>query len=64
VAKHRGVFNPQTHARNFPEFMFGSILAGIFLGAGFALGTVLLRGLIRKYERDPRSLLEIGLPGS
>lgn len=63
--KKNSLFTPAKEDNSWPTFIVGHLITGIFLGIGTALGTVALRGLIKKHfaeEQDKKdSFLAKGL---
>jgi len=46
--KGKGYF-AAAHAETWDQFLLGSLITGLFLGFGWALGNVIVRGAIQKY---------------
>lgn len=57
MAKYRGFFSA-AHAVTWQEFAIGSIIGGILLGIGWSLGSILIKGVIKKYAPQHSFLAE------
>jgi hypothetical protein len=46
--KYQGFFST-AHAVTLPQFIVGGLVGGILLGIGWSFGSILVKGLVKKY---------------